>query len=1040
MDQASLLLSLLFGLVVLNAAYQTQVVHAHPSYVPGCQLSIGDNEMETTVVSVSPTNAKCTISGVPDQYIPNTMYTLSTVSTRNEFLASTNGGTFSGASKKSGCANQAVYGTIGSSFNWIAPSSGDVKIIVTCGKYGALSQSFVTSTIEMEVTCSSPPTVAHGTTCSSATSFSPSCAVTCNNGYEVTSNTLACTNSGSFSGSATCSEIVCSSPPSIAHGTTCTAASVIAPDCEVTCDTGYELNVNTLMCTQSKAFSGSASCSIVTCTPPSVMNGQSCMSFEYNGPCDIICDDGYMESSNTFACNANGMVSGSASCDNIDACQMFGSECSVHSAGCMDIDGGPNSIDGITCGDCDPGYEGDGFICTDIDGCSGDPCPANTMCTDISAPDTGFTCTCNSGFYESTGQCLACTKCLANEYGVGTCGGTSDNISCQSCPENAKSTAGSEGLDSCKCILGYERVDMGDTFICNKLACEANFYEDITTGMCVGCSPSDCPGGMELTGECTGTRNTLACVSCNATSFRVDRGTSCTTCQDGTQASSDRTMCEPCPSNTAGVSGVCGMCGLNEVVNADRTSCVCDDSSILVNGVCEQCGDGREPDEGQLMCVWCGSGSAGSGGMCSGCGDGEEPNGMSTVCVACGGVSAGTGGECVDCPAGMVPTADRTSCVMCDAMMYRGEGDASCSLCGDGMEVFANQTGCGGCGFRKAGTNGVCSMCGEKQVPSDDKTMCVDCDVVSLDGLSCVHPLCGSRGDIFSTCQKCTENGCECPLSHMGLDDGVTCMRCPVGQTSSSNGQQCVDCPMNTAWHEGRCRECPVGFGVNDAGSYCVKCVGEYYMDSGACVSCGAHMISTVDGTGCEASVGVDVYAAIGYDSISSDAAVEDEISSQLIAFFAEQGVYIVSISFSQPSSSLRRRGMGVTMVTAETASRFVPLLDALVKSGSVKFEIDGTAVMVGDVVDGNGVVLQSSASSNNGPDSSSQSSSTSSGSFASSFSFGEIFAVFLGSFIVVFLGLAFILRKSNTTRKTYAQSDSSLMTSRDGSVVSVDV
>ncbi|KAI8518361.1 hypothetical protein Bbelb_043780 [Branchiostoma belcheri] len=52
----------------------------------------------------------------------------------------------------------------------------------------------------------------------------------------------------------------------------------------------------------------------------------------------------------------------------------------------------------------------DGIICGDADGCDPDPCDPNAVCTDVPAPGTGATCTCNTG-YEGDGYVCTALPC-----------------------------------------------------------------------------------------------------------------------------------------------------------------------------------------------------------------------------------------------------------------------------------------------------------------------------------------------------------------------------------------------------------------------------------------------------------------------------------------------------------------------------------------------------------------------------------------------------------------------------------------------------
>ncbi|XP_078604637.1 uncharacterized protein LOC144878181 [Branchiostoma floridae x Branchiostoma japonicum] len=63
---------------------------------------------------------------------------------------------------------------------------------------------------------------------------------------------------------------------------------------------------------------------------------------------------------------------------------------------------------------CNAGYEGDGYTCTDIDGCDPNPCDANAACADVPAPGTGQECTCNTGYEGDGYTCTDIDGCDPN--------------------------------------------------------------------------------------------------------------------------------------------------------------------------------------------------------------------------------------------------------------------------------------------------------------------------------------------------------------------------------------------------------------------------------------------------------------------------------------------------------------------------------------------------------------------------------------------------------------------------------------------------
>ena len=66
---------------------------------------------------------------------------------------------------------------------------------------------------------------------------------------------------------------------------------------------------------------------------------------------------------------------------------------------------------------CEEGYEGDGFVCTDIDECDQEPrlCSPNATCSDT---DGSFTCNCKDGYTGNGKACFDIDEC---EIGMHSC-------------------------------------------------------------------------------------------------------------------------------------------------------------------------------------------------------------------------------------------------------------------------------------------------------------------------------------------------------------------------------------------------------------------------------------------------------------------------------------------------------------------------------------------------------------------------------------------------------------------------------------------
>ena len=157
-----------------------------------------------------------------------------------------------------------------------------------------------------------------------------------------------------------------------------------------------------------------------------------------------------------------------------DFCDCDATECSAD-ATCED------DPSGAVC-TCNPGYSGDGVLCTDVDECSTAPCGPNSVCTNL--PGT-FECNCVDGYEDVGGVCTDIDECEAGTAGcdeLATCGNTDggftctcnegyagDGFSCENinecdaapCDSNA-TCADTIGSFTCICNDGYS----GDGFTC----------------------------------------------------------------------------------------------------------------------------------------------------------------------------------------------------------------------------------------------------------------------------------------------------------------------------------------------------------------------------------------------------------------------------------------------------------------------------------------------------------------------------------------------------------------------------------------------
>ncbi|MEM9693534.1 MAG: EGF domain-containing protein, partial [Myxococcota bacterium] len=115
----------------------------------------------------------------------------------------------------------------------------------------------------------------------------------------------------------------------------------------------------------------------------------------------------------------------------VDECAAELDDCGAN-ATCTDV------IDGWTCA-CDPGYAGDGTMCTDIDECgeATDRCSSDATCTNTVG---GHTCECDAGFTGDGRVCTDIDECADGSAGCDT------NATCTNLP----------GTFSCACNPDFE--------------------------------------------------------------------------------------------------------------------------------------------------------------------------------------------------------------------------------------------------------------------------------------------------------------------------------------------------------------------------------------------------------------------------------------------------------------------------------------------------------------------------------------------------------------------------------------------------------
>jgi hypothetical protein len=183
---------------------------------------------------------------------------------------------------------------------------------------------------------------------------------------------------------------------------------------------------------------------------------------------------------------------------------------------CQDV---PAPGTGYTCS-CDTGWTGT-YCSQDVNGCAGNPCFPGVACTDVAAPGTGFTCgSCPAGY---TGDGIDCTDidgCVSHTCVNGTCiddepPDTGYSCSCDSGWEGANCDQDIDGCASSPCFPGVACTDVaapGTGFVCD--ACPAGYDGDGQTCTDLdGCQSHDCVNGTCVDDAPPSTGYTCSCTS-----------------------------------------------------------------------------------------------------------------------------------------------------------------------------------------------------------------------------------------------------------------------------------------------------------------------------------------------------------------------------------------------------------------------------------------------------------------------------------------------------------------------------------------------
>ena len=309
-----------------------------------------------------------------------------------------------------------------------------------------------------------------------------------------------------------------------------------------------------------------------------------------------------------------------------------------------------------------------------------------------------------------------CTPCAENQFAAG------DGISCTSCPQDAASLPGSQGLSNCTCVHGFVpswSAD-GSSFTCNLCPAGTRYnYSATGTSTCVRCGPgffsalgatqcSQCPLGFSSNADNAG------CTACPIGTFYDAATNTCPACSIGTYAANAASsLCLLCPDRTAwlNASVPCAPCPDNAVTSAENAStCTCVHGFVPAfsagsssSFTCNLCPAGTRYNysaTGTSTCVRCGPGffSALGATQCSQCPLGFSSNADNAGCTAC--------------PIGTFYDAATNTCPACSIGTYAANAASSlCLLCPDRTAWLNASVPCAPCPDNAVTSPGNAAAC-----------------------------------------------------------------------------------------------------------------------------------------------------------------------------------------------------------------------------------------------------------------------------------------------------------------------------------------
>ncbi|CAI8054869.1 Fibrillin-1, partial [Geodia barretti] len=535
---------------------------------------------------------------------------------------------------------------------------------------------------------------------------------------------------------------------------------------ECMCNTGY--SGDGLSCTNCSDTAGSYEC---TCFSGYTGDGYTCLDIDecLADPCD----------ENATCSNNNGSFTYIDECLN-DPCDS--------NATCS------NTAGSYIC-ECNTGFSGSGFTCTNINECENatEICDSNATCSDTQG---SYECMCNTGY---SGDGLSCTN--INECGEGT----------HNC--DGKATCNdTEGSYECVCNTGYS----GDGFICTNI-------DECSSGGAVCDQNADCSdtaGSYECTCFSGYTGDGYTCLDIDeCLTHPCDENATCSN-NNGSFTYIDECLNDPCDSN-ATCSNTAGsyICECNTGFSGSGFTCTNINECENATEICDSnatCSD----TQGSYECM-CNTGYSGDGLSCTNI---DECSSGGAVCDQNADCSDTAGSYECTCFSGY--TGDGYTCLDIDeCLTHPCDENATCT---NNNGSFTCQCNTGYVGNGTYCTHHTCFVspdhlyeCG-RAVSSEITCEAMGCCYNSSALIQCYHP-----SDV-DECSLSLDN-CDLNAQCINLDDGYNCT-CSSGYTG--NGTACYDineCSTGSA-------ECDENAECYDtAGSYDCTCFSGYIGDGYTC-------------------------------------------------------------------------------------------------------------------------------------------------------------------------------------------------------------